>query len=225
MFFSALLQDISPSAVKWDDLVDKSLAPRFRFMLDELQKADKPVPDDELPTCCKGFCRCKKNLVKYVSADTEGYAVVLAVPVLAHILEELNHGYEDPRYKCHVTPVVKQYDDQRKNKKTDYFICRVQNERIRLVIELKSTIGAAITGGSKKFLAQLVLEVYYAIEKNFSNDDVIGVLSDCSCWHFFHLDCKRSPLAVTRYVSLVQPDIEQLCRYLRYFIHVVAKRD
>lgn len=113
----------------------------------------------DLPECNKAItCDCKDMMERNFTASNEGYATVLIGPTIAHIINELNSMKK--MYSGTVFPVVKEgKSDHRRDKRTDYYIFKIKNKQIRLVIEVKTNVPFKLTGAysSKKYMAQLFL--------------------------------------------------------------------
>ncbi len=92
-----------------------------------------------------------------------------------------------------IFPVVREEDDQRQNKLSDYSIFRVYNKVTYIVVEVKLAIGAILTAADKDNLAQLFLEVYYVNMQEQSSRSVLCILTDGTTWHLICTDVSCTP--------------------------------
>ena len=131
--------------------------------------------------------------MKNCEYTNERFSMLYCGNVLVHIVEHLGElmGHDD-YYRILLTRTVKDgVPDARHSKKSDYNIIKIANRRTIVVVELKDFVAPNFLGNDKA-LAQLVLEVYYAKEKDHSNyTSIVGVLASVYSWHIMLLsvDC------------------------------------
>ena len=154
--------------------------------------------------------------------QNEAFTVLICGNILAHIVNHLQSP-SDNTYCIKIFSIVKEViEDARKNKKTDYVIIRLINQRTVVVIELKPVISEGI-GYLDKELAQLFLEVYYARKEDtkssfpYPYQSMLAILSDRNTWHVFVLDL-RLPMTVKNYYMYSKPTISEICTGIRTLI-------
>ena len=124
------------------------------------------------------YKHCVDLAKRRVTALNEGFSTVCCGIILLHIVDHL-HTTEQDKYKLMIYPVVKMFEDKR----SDYVLMRLVNKRCVIVFELKLSVGTVISA-CEDSLAQLFLEVKYAVEKERScYTTMVCVLADYENWH------------------------------------------
>ena len=125
-----------------------------------------------------------------VTALNEGFSTVCCGIILLHIVDHL-HTTEQDKYKLMIYPVVKTFEDRRKNERSDYVLMRLVNKCCVIVFELKLSVGTVISA-CEDSLAQLFLEVKYAVEKERScYTTMVCVLADYENWHILLINLRH----------------------------------
>ena len=207
----------------WYQLVDEHLMDEYESQI--LTLRSEYVEQSKRPQCTTGFCNCNTTIRDGFTAENEGYPTVIVASPIAHVVAELN-VLTPNMYTCSVFPVVMKQKDRRRDKKTDYYIIRIKNRQIRVVIEIKTNVPTTLSGDhtTKKNLAQLFLELFYAKKTNSSGDDILGIITDSDQWHFFLVEVRRTPFLIKKYISLSKPQQNSLCSYIRYFIDIITNK-
>ena len=211
--------DLSPSAATWDVLLFEEVVVAFHTFLVDLSEVTNKC--EIKPQCFGKDLDTYKGLIelakKRLACHNEGFPTILCGIMLLHIVDHLHSQEDERKYHLTIYPVVKKFSDERKNKKSDYVLVRLSNERSMIIFELKLSVGAVIAG-CKDALAQLFLEVKYAAEEDRSSgrryDTMIGVLADHVSWHVLLIDL-RKPFRVLQYFHLNDPQIEDLCSLIK----------
>ena len=213
--------DLNPSSVKWSELFSRGIVQKFITMV-ILQAEEPPSSSSSSTSICttedvKEFTSVNHIIKRRLLAQNEAFTVLLCGNILAHIVNHLQSP-SDNTYCIKIFSIVK--EDARKNKKTDYVIIRLINQRTVVVIELKPVISEGI-GYLEKELAQLFLEVYYArkedTKSSFPYQSMLAILSDRNTWHVFVLDL-HLPMTVKNYYMYSKPTISEICTGIRTLI-------
>ena len=219
--------DLKPSSVKWSELFSKGIVQKFTTM--QMLRAEEPPSSSSsssTSTCTtedvKEFTSVNHIITKRFLAQNEGLTVLVCGNILAHIVNHLQSPSDDT-YSIKIFSIVKEViEDARKNKKTDYIIMRLINQRTVVVVELKPIISEDL-GYLEKELAQLFLEVYYARREDtkssysYPYQYMLAILSDRKTWHVFVLDL-RLPMKVKNYYMYSKPTISEICTGIRTLI-------
>ena len=215
--------DLNPSSVKWSELFSRGIVQKFITMVmlqaeeppsSSSSSSSSPSPSSSSTSICttedvKEFTSVNHIIKRRLLAQNEAFTVLICGNILAHIVNHLQSP-SDNTYCIKIFSIVKEViEDARKNKKTDYVIIRLINQRTVVVIELKPVISEGI-GYLEKELAQLFLEVYYARKEDtkssfpYPYQSMLAILSDRNTWHVFVLDL-RLPMTVKNYYMYSKP--------------------
>ena len=216
--------DLNPSSVKWSELFSRGIVQNFTTMV--MLQAEEPPSSSSTSICTtedvKEFTSVNHIIKRRLLAQNEAFTVLICGNILAHIVNHLQSP-SDNTYCIKIFSIVKEViEDARKNKKTDYIIIRLINQRTVVVIELKPVISEGI-GYLEKELAQLFLEVYYARKEDtkssfpYPYQSMLAILSDGNTWHVFVLDL-RLPMTVKNYYMYSKPTISEICTGIRTLI-------
>ena len=179
-------KDINPSSVTWTQLKKMGLAGNLRtFLPPDLANIESKL-------------KCESNLVADMNRiimsncteTNEEFSLLCCGNVISHIVEHLQEGMTKNKYRAFIAPSVKiDEDDARHNKKSEYSIIRITNERTVVVVELKESVSLSLYTNEKE-LAQLLLEIHYQSETDNLTDpampsytSIVGVLADSHSWH------------------------------------------
>ena len=214
--------DLNPSSVKWSELFSRGIVQKFTTMV--MLQAEEPPSSSSICTTedVKEFTGVNHIIKRRLLAQNEAFTVLICGNILAYIVNHLQSP-SDNTYCIKIFSIVKEViEDAQKNKKTDYVIIRLINQRTVVVIELKPVISEGI-GYLEKELAQLFLEVYYARKEDtkssfpYPYQSMLAILSDRNTWHVFVLDL-RLPMTVKNYYMYSKPTISEICTGIRTLI-------
>ena len=208
--------DLSPSAVTWNVLKTQNIVQDFDIFCYEAEQRKANLTKIK-PQCSSKdvemYKHCFDLAKRRVRALNEGFSMVCCGIMLLHIVDHL-HTTDQDEYTLMIYPVVKMFEDKRKNKRFDYILMRLVNRRCIIVFELKLSVGTIISG-CEDSLAQLFLEVKYAVEKDKDPySKMVCVLADHENWHILMIRL-RCPFEVLQYYFLHDPDIDVLCSLIK----------
>ena len=208
--------DLSPSAASWTLLKAEGIVPEFATFCNT---AARMVNTIEIKPLCSDkdvemYKHCVDLAKRRVIALNEGFSTVCCGIMLLHIVDHLHTctPTEQDKYKLMIYPVVKMFEG---NRKSDYILMRLENKRCCIVFELKLSVGTVISG-CQDSLAQLFLEVKYAVEKDrgCSYTKMVCVLADYENWHILLINV-RHPFEIIQYHFLHGPKIYTLCSLIK----------
>ncbi len=157
-------------------------------------------------------------LRRVASPSCEMYSSIICYYFLSHSIEYLNSQNSDTEnYRIHVQSPAK---DRRNDKKSDYTIYRVVNERTVAVIEVKLGVSSSITAMDKDYLAQLFYETHLVhVTENRKYKKRLAVYASHNSWHLFllqHIGCLG--LVVKNYSIIPSLSIKSVLNGLVHFI-------
>ena len=174
-----------------------------------------------------------KLVAKCTAFENEEFCMLYCGNIFVHMVDHLQTESTDCTLK--VLPVVKAGQDKRKDKRCDYGVYKVKNERSLIIAELKDSVDISLEMSSKS-LAQLLLEIKYTQAMETAEGGVpvykrtVGVLASACVWHILLLDIDISsfPTIVKRYVfhyELHEPgDVHQrICDTVRSLVNELYK--
>ena len=209
--------DLLPSSASWKLLEAQEIVVDFATFCIKATGMQNKI---EIKSLCSSndvaiYKHCVDLAKRRVTALNEGFSTVYCGIMLLHIVDHLHTcPTEQDKYKLMIYPVVKMFDDNRKNKRSDYILMRLVNKRCIIVFELKLSVGTVISG-CEDSLAQLFLEVKYAAEYDKGcYTKMVCVLADYENWHILLVDLRR-PFQLIQYHFLHNPEIHVLCSLIK----------
>ena len=215
-------QALPPSSASWDLLVVGKVIEKFEDFQLQVQENTIGISNiEDQMECINGekFDFVQKKIKDLVRRDNEGYSMLICGNFLVHIVDELQKNESKKKYELTIFSVIlKNLGDRRYDKRSDYVIFQLKNQRCLAVIELKLSVGSALAA-KKKELAQLFLETHYAHlnDEQSKYRHLLSILADADNWHIFIVDL-RTPLNICKYCFLFQPAIPILCKTIQYFL-------
>ena len=207
---------LNPSSVKWSDLKSQGILQDFSDFKLEVRKCYENTTLTESCGPVNAFNECTTTMKEKLGRSNEGFPTMVCGIEFLHITKHLGGDYE-----LEISPVVCEVEeDPRKNKKLDFVIMRIKNQRCVIVIELK--FGIAYDAATlMKELAQLFLETYYTIELDKERgtvyDTTISILGDHDIWHMFIMDISCQPYNVINYYLKLDYNLtlDQKCWFIQ----------
>lgn len=198
---------LNPSDVSWKIIEEAKLVDDFFSTILRLEHTNL-----DMPNLCTGAELVDNFIAKvsrYLARENEGFAMTIVSTVLMHLLDELNkrsgHSEGAPLYQSMLYPMVTKAADARKSKKSDYFVLKVVNRRVYIIVEVKLDVPQVLSGGMKNQIAQLFVEAYYTYHhcpSLPSYSQFLCVLTDGFTWHCFLLQMDCIILTVAKYFKL-----------------------
>ena len=212
----------NPSVIKWRDVEELGIVQPFEDFARYLWKIMARVQDTLTDSCDENslshFVYCLNCFNTKIEKDNKEFAILCSSLFFSHLAEHL----ED--YYVKVFPVIKANpNDRRSNRRSDYSLVRLNNQRTVIVCEVMFGITQELGALSQEF-AQLFLEVFYVIrtdrEKNRDYKHLIAILADHLIWHIMVLDISSKPYSIISYVCVTNESltIGKVCVYLRTLI-------
>ena len=211
----------SPSAITWGDIqLNFGIVQPFIAFVRRVRQTVAAQPQDTFTDSCDDsnlshFSFCLRCFNATIERDNEEFAILCFSLFISHLAAH----FED--YFVKVFPVVKANpSDRRSEKRSDYSLIKLNNERTVLICEIKFGISQEVAELSQEF-AQLFLEVFYAIgtdkDENHYYKHLIGILADHLTWHIMVLDISSKPYGIISYVCAANETltIGKICVYLR----------
>ena len=147
--------------------------------------------------CGSGALETTKAIVANSFPSSELYATMICGITATHIVGELNNIKQKVVYQLEMEPNILQEED----KKSDFTILKILNERTYVTIEVKLDVPDKVTAGTKNDLAQLFLEAIYCCKKE-SIDKLLAILTNGFVWHCFALDASHFPVSIDKYFKM-----------------------
>ena len=211
----------NPSVIEWRNVEELGIVQPFEDFARYLRKIMARVQDTLTDSCDKSslshFVYCLNCFNTKIERDNEEFAILCSSLFFSHLAEHL----ED--YYVKVFPVIKANpNDRHSNKRSDYSLVRLNNQRTVIVCEVKFGITQELGALSQEF-AQLFLEVFYVVsteKKNCDYKHLIAILADHLIWHIMVLDISSKPYCIISYVCITNESlaIGKVCVYLRALI-------
>ena len=160
------------------------------------------------------YKHCVDLAKRRVTTLNEGFSMLCCGIILLHIVDHLHTTKWENMYKLMIYPVVKTFENRRKNKRSDYVLMRLVKKRCVIVFDLKLSVGTVISA-CEDSLAQLFLDVKYTEEKERSCTTMVCVLADHENWHILLIDLLRLLFELLQYYFLHNPKMEILCSLIK----------
>ena len=193
---------LAPSNSTWRVMQHCTILPDITVLIG--LEGSAPRVNNRCQGCSDEFC---KDIWCNSDPTNEGHSTLLCGTVLGHIVTDLNAIVTEgeQKYKFEIFPVVKEEDDRRYNKLSDYSIFRIFNKIIYAILEVKLRVGTKLTNADKDDLAQLFLEVLYLHEdeKNVVVEKPMCILTDGYSWHFILTDVSKRPFEFVQLFTII----------------------
>lgn len=196
---------LAPSKSTWRAMQHCKILPDITVLIG--LNGLSPTANKRCLGCSDEFC---KDIWCNSDPTNEGHSTLLCGTVLGHIVTDLNAILTEgeQKYKFEIFPVVKEEDDRRYNKLSDYSIFRIFNKIIYAILEVKLRVGTKLTDADRDDLAQLFLEVLYLQENE--NHVVVQkpmcILTDGYSWHFILTDVSKRPFKFVQLFTIITKD-------------------
>lgn len=201
---STLLNEIAPSSVKWDMLLQSGIMPSFLFFLEtcrSLQSDISSIPNAEKDSTS---LLANKSIQDNSSPINEGLATLIWGNYFAALTQLMNQGKSTREYTFLVFPVIKEnLPDHRRNLKCDYTLIKFHNSRTLIVCELKIVVGVELTSSDKDGLAQLLYEVKLASDADPAHNTILAIYASHNVAHILRVKTNTIPYTILMYQKIV----------------------
>ena len=128
--------------------------------------------------------------------------------------------------------MVKEEEDHRYDKLSDYSILKVLNEVTHIIIEVKESIGTVIGKAMRNEFARLFLEAIYCYNKEQHKEmygQILCVLTDGYTWHFLTTTMTGKPLTFRDYLKITMAtkytgsEVGEVCNYIISYVKNVCE--
>lgn len=133
---STLLNEVAPSSVKWDNLVQSDITQPFLSFLEVCRSFPciTSIPNRETGSAA---VMVNKSIHENGTPINEGFATLIWGNYFARLTELMNSGKPSREYTFLVFPVIKEkHLDHRHDLKCDYSLIRFRNSKTLIVCEL-----------------------------------------------------------------------------------------
>lgn len=190
---------LQPSSATWKVMKHVGIVPDINALIG-LQSSHICTVEDK---CQLTELAVNREICNNSNATNEGHPTLLCGIFVSHVVTDINRKSQKP-VKFEIYPVVKEEDDRRENKLSDYSIYKIMNKLTYIVIEVKLSVGASLTCADQDSLAQLFLEAYYVYSGEGRKEShiyttILAVLTDGTTWHLITTDMSSKPL---KFISL-----------------------